>query len=156
MDIRDYLEDLGISFNEVKHVPFFTVEDSKKHRVDIKGIHAKSLFIKDRKSKEFFLIILPAEKRLDMKSVSEMLGKPIKFANEDDLMNYLGVKPGAVSPFGLINDVNHVIKVFIDTSVWESDVNFHPNINTATLEVSKDGFHKYIESLENEFEVYSF
>jgi len=86
-----------------------------------------------------------------MKSLGETLNEKIKFANENDLKNLLGVEPGSVSPFGLINDSEHKIKVVVGKKIWESDfVSFHPNNNTETLELSGEDFRRYIESLKNE------
>ena len=115
MEIREYLKEKGISFKEFEHEAVFTCEESKKLniRTDMQGMHAKSLFLKDRKTKKnFYLIILPCEKKLDMKGLVEPLGEDVKFANEDDLKRILDITPGAVSPFNLINDKETETKVF--------------------------------------------
>ena len=86
-----------------------------------------------------------------MDELSEIVNDKIKFANENDLKEILSLSSGAVSPFGLINDKEGKVKVIIDKEVGESDfVSFHPNINTETLELSREDFHKYIKSLKNE------
>lgn len=156
MDVKKYLTSKGISFKEFKHNPVYTVEEAKNERIydDIKGIHSKNLFLKERKGKRFYLVIMPEHKPLDMKELGEKLGDKIKFANEDNLKEILDLSPGSVSPFGLINDTEHKVKLIIDEVVWEADyVSFHPNVNTATLELSKEDFHKYVESLANEREI---
>ncbi len=156
MEIKAYLKNLNIKFKEFRHRPVFTVEEAKKERLNekIRGIHSKNLFLKDRKSKEFYLVILPENVPLDIKNLGEKLGDKIKFANEMDLKNILNLTPGSVSPFGLINDAEGKVKLIISEEVWKADyVSFHPNINTETLELSKEDFYKYINSLKNELKV---
>ncbi len=156
IDIKSYLKENNINFKTTSHPPVFTVEESKRLRLHekIKGMHTKNLFLKDRKSKDFYLVILQADKKLDIENLGKMLGKRVKFANADDLKNLLGVHPGSVSPFGLINDKEHKVKVLINKNVWDADtVSFHPNINTETLELTKEGFHKFIKSLKNTFDI---
>ncbi|MEA3329946.1 MAG: YbaK/EbsC family protein [Nanoarchaeota archaeon] len=97
---------------------------------------------------------MPEDKPLDINQLGEKLGDKLKFANEENLKEILNLTPGSVSPFGLINDKEHKSIIVIDKEIWESDfVSFHPNVNTETLELSKNGFHKYVESLENEFKI---
>ncbi|MDP3026686.1 MAG: prolyl-tRNA synthetase associated domain-containing protein [Nanoarchaeota archaeon] len=150
MEIKNHLVKLGLSFKEFKHLPVYTCEEAERYNQDIKGIHSKNLFIKDKKSKIFYLVILPASKQLDMNKLGGLLNDKIKFANEEDLKNILGLNKGAVSPFGLINDKENKVQIVIDKEVWNSEfVGFHPNINTETLELTKEDFHKFIKSLKN-------
>ena len=154
MKVKDYLKEKDIKFKEFEHPPVYTCEEAEKYNKEIKGIHSKNLFIKDRKSKRFYLIVLPANKKLDMDKLSDILSNKIKFANENDLREILGLETGAVSPFGLINDVENRVILVIDKLVLESDfVSFHPNINTMTLELDKKEFEKYIKSLKNEVKI---
>ncbi len=149
-EIKDYIIRLGLSFKEFKHPPVYTCEEAEKYNKDIKGVHSKNLFIKDKKSKRFYLVILPASKKLNMDNLGELLNDNIKFADEEDLKNILGLNKGAVSPFGLINDKENKVQIIIDKEVWNSKfVSFHPNINTETLELTKEDFHKFIKSLNN-------
>lgn len=154
MNPKKYLEEKEIKFKIFEHPSVYTCEDAEKYNKKIRGIHSKNLFIKNRKSKRFYLVIVPADIKLDMIYLGEKLGDKIKFSNEQDLKEILGLIPGAVSPFGLINDKEHKVIIIIDKKVWESDfVSFHPNINTETLELKREDFHKYIESLENEVRI---
>jgi Ala-tRNA(Pro) deacylase len=150
-NIKDYLSNLEINFKEFLHQAVYTCEDAEKFVSGVRGPHLKNLFVKDKKSRRFYLAILPAEERLDMNSLGKALNDKIKFANEDDLKNFLGVNPGSVSPFGLINDLEHKIKLVVGRKIWDSDfVSFHPNANTETLELSGMDFQKYVKSLDNE------
>ena len=127
---------------------------SQKYNKNIRGIHSKNLFVKDRKSKRFYLVILPADKKLNLEELDKKLGDKLKFANENNLKEILGVESGAVSPFGLINDKNNNAIVVTDNKIWNSDyVSFHPNINTETLELTKEDFHKYLNSLKNRINI---
>jgi len=149
-NIKKYLKGLKINFKTYSHPAVYTCEEAEQHNKNIKGIHSKNLFIKDKKSKKFYLIILPANKNLDMAELGEILNDKIKFANENDLREILDLSAGSVSPFGLINDTENKVQIVIDKEVWNSDfVSFHPNINTETLELTREDFHKYIKSLKN-------
>jgi len=153
MEIKGYLREKGIKFKEFKHPAVYTCEEAEKFHVydKIRGIHSKNLFLKERKSRRFYLVILPAEKKLSIDELGKKLNDKIKFANEEDLKSILGLTPGSVSPFGLINDKGNKTKIVIDSKVWDSDfVSFHPNTNTETLELAKEGFHNYVKSLPNE------
>jgi len=151
MEIKNYLKQLNINFKEYKHLPVFTVEEAYKYREKIRGIPSKTLFLKDRKSKRFYLIIIRANKKLDTEKYENLFNEKLKFANENDLKNVLEVRGGAVSPFGLINDKKSTVKAGINKEIWEPDyVIFHLNVNIETLELKKEDLHKHIESLKNE------
>jgi len=156
MEVKDYLSNKGITFKEFKHPAVFTCEDVEglEECKGIRGVHSKNLFLKDRKSRNFYLVIMPAEKKLELGKLEELFGEKIKFANPADLKSILGLEPGSVSPFGLINDVEAKVKLVVDKDIWGSEfVSFHPNINTATLELAQQEFRKYLDSLKNEKKV---
>ena len=134
MEIKKYLEDLEIKYRLYKHPPVYTVEEASKYNGEIKGIHCKNLFVKDRKSRKFYLIIISAEEKLNLKDYEEILN----------------LETGAVSPFGLINDKEAKTILIIEKKILESDyVSFHPNINTETLELTRENFQKYLNTLKN-------
>lgn len=154
MEITEYLKSHGIMFVPYEHTAVFTCEEAEKCREyqKIRGVHSKNLFLKDRKGKRFYLVILPVDKKLELSEIERISGGKIKFANEEELQSILGLTRGAVSPFGLINDAEHKVTVYIDKIVWEAEyVSFHPNVNTKTLELEGKGFHKYLESVGNKF-----
>lgn len=156
MNIKNYLKKLSINFREYRHAPVFTVEQAKKERTyeNMQGKHCKTLFLKDRKSRNFYLIVLPEYKSLNIAELEKKLNEKIKFASPENLKQILNLTPGSVSPFGLINDKESKVKIIIDADVWKAEfVNFHPNINTETLEISGEDFHKYINSLKNKIEI---
>ncbi|MFZ5955854.1 MAG: prolyl-tRNA synthetase associated domain-containing protein [Nanoarchaeota archaeon] len=153
--IKEYLKKLSIEFKIHKHPPIYTCEEGERFRKSLKGMHAKSLFLKGKKSGNLYLIVLPCKKTINMIKLKETLSeKKLSFANETELFDFLKVKTGSISPFALINDKNKKIKVILDREVYDDKiVNFHPNINTETLELSQESFRKYLDSLENEVNV---
>ncbi|MBI2043793.1 prolyl-tRNA synthetase associated domain-containing protein [Candidatus Pacearchaeota archaeon] len=148
MEIKEYLESLGIKFITHEHPAVYTVKEAENYFSNIKGIHSKNLFLKERKSKRFYMVIIPFNKNLDLIYFEGVTGDKLKFANQDNLKEILNVSPGSVSPFNLINDSEKKTELIIDKEVWESEfAAFHPNINTETLELKRDDFHKFVNSL---------
>lgn len=149
-NIKQYLKNLNIEFKTLSHPPLYTCKQAEPYNKEIKGIHSKNLFLKSKKSDKYYLIIIPANEKLDIKLFESILNEKLTFANEQELKNILYLKAGAVSPFGLINDKESKVILLINKEVWNSDfVSFHPNINTETLELSGIDFQKYINSLNN-------
>ena len=153
-NVKKYFEELGIKFVVHKHPAVYTVEEANKYIKGDKFLHCKNLFVKDRKSRRFYLIILPAEKKLSLNDFENELNEKLKFANEKDLEEILDIYPGAVSPFTLINDKEHKVIVVVDKDIFDSEkVGFHPNDNTETWEISSEGLKKYLDSLDNEMRI---
>ncbi|MBU1111182.1 MAG: YbaK/EbsC family protein [archaeon] len=155
MDIKQYLTEHGIKFKVFSHPPVFTSEQAKEHFINIRGVHSKNLFLKERnKAKQYYMLIVADYKKVDLSALGESLGHKIKFANENELKEILNLTPGSVSPSGLINDQEQKVHVLIDRDVWNSDyASFHSNANIESIEITKEDFHKYIKSLKNRFEI---
>ena len=155
INVEEYLYANGISYIRHEHVAVFTAEDLAVHCSHIPGLHCKNLFLRDQKYKRYFLVILPARHQTDLKKVSEAAGeKKLSFANPDTLREKLGVEVGSVSPFGLLNDSLHEVEVYVDKAVYDAAiVSFHPNRNTASLELTGAMFKKFLEQMENRIEV---
>lgn len=153
-NVYEYLENLGIEYKKHEHPAVFTCEDAEKYSVDLPGIDSKNLFVTNKKKDIFYLVSLPAEKRTDLNKLAKELGVGrFSFASDDFLMEFLGLTPGSVSPFGLINDVENKVQAIIDEDLLkDSHVQFHPNINTATLTLKTDDFKKYLEQVGNKVE----
>ncbi|WP_394240967.1 YbaK/EbsC family protein [Vibrio astriarenae] len=157
IEVKDYLLSNSIGFIAFEHKAVFTCEEAKAEKIGAKGIEVKNLFLKDKKSRRFYLIVAPEELVIDLKSLGLLLYEKLKFANETDLIEILGLTPGAVSPFGLLNDHQNQVKLILHKSVGESDyVQFHPNINTQTLELTQGEFGKCLTLFGNEFEYLEF
>lgn len=144
--VYQVLDELGISFTRHAHPPVFTVEEAEKHWTQVTGAHCKNLFLRNKKGNRHYLVILEASKAADLKSLNRLLGEDrLSFASEKRLMKFLGLETGAVSVFGLINDKENHVKVVIDKDLKKADiVNFHPNVNTATIGISVRDFEKFL------------
>lgn len=145
-EVLRLLDSLGISYTNHLHKAVFTCEESSGLDEDIKGARSKNLFIKGRTTGKYYLVILECAKRANLKRLQDTLDeKKISFASPEELFNILNLTPGSVTPFGLIHDVDHKVEVIIDREFWDHDAfTFHPNINTATLEITKSDFEKFL------------
>lgn len=154
-DPETFLEKHGIAFVRHEHPPLFTCEDAASLPMQVPGIPCKNLFLKGKKSKRLFLVILPASQRTDLKQFAQTAQEPaVSFASAETLKEVLGLEPGSVSPFGLLNDTKHVVTVYVDRAIHEAPlVNFHPNRNTASLELTHDMFQKFLAVLPHEIHV---
>ena len=141
------LDTLGIDAVTHAHPPVFTVEESRDLRGSLPGAHCKNLFMKDKKGVVWLLSCLE-DRPVDMKRLKRQLGSGhLSFGKPDLLMECLGVEPGSVTPFGLINDTERRVRGALDKAMMAMDpVNFHPLINSATTALSPDGLLRFIES----------
>ena len=147
-EFLEYLNLNKISFLEYSHKPLFTVEESKKLRGKIYGGHTKNLFLKDKK-KNFFLLSTMEDKKIDLKKLKLVFEtNSISFASDFHLKEILGLDPGSVSPYGLINDNNKVTKFYLDKDILnENTVNFHPLTNSFTISLTVNNFVNFINKI---------
>ena len=137
-DLIAYLDSLGIASQTIEHPPLHTVEQSQALRGDIPGGHTKNLFVKDKKGR-LFLLVLGEETSVDLKKVHEKIGGQgrVSFGSAELLQEVWGVRPGAVTPFGAINDTEARVSVVLDAAMLAHErLNFHPLVNTRTTGVS--------------------
>jgi Ala-tRNA(Pro) deacylase len=146
-DIYKILGELGITYKKYEHPPITTVEEGSKYRKDVQGILIKNIFLRNKRGQRHYLVVIPHDKEVDLAMVREVVqDSKLGFAQEDRLMKYLGLKPGSVSMLGLINDENQEVGVVIDNEVWKSElICVHPNVNTATLEISRDDLQRFLD-----------
>jgi Ala-tRNA(Pro) deacylase len=143
--ILSLLKSLNIQFILHTHPPVFTCQDTKDYDSGMQSVRTKNLFLKTEKGDNFFLYILECEQRADLRSLSQSLSLPrLTFGKEPDLMRLLHLTPGSVSPFGLIHDTSHAITVLIDYRLKDQYLSFHPNTNTATVEISWPDFLRFL------------
>ena len=144
--VYEVLERLGISCVRHEHPPVFTIDEAERHWGSITGAHCKNLFLRNKKGNRHYLIILEHSKNADLKALTKQLGEDrLSFASAERLMRYLGLEAGAVSPFGLINDSNKEVQVVVDRDLKTVQrVNFHPNVNTATVGIDFADFEKFL------------
>jgi len=153
-ELYELLDRLSISFEYHEHPPASTIEEAKIFWKDLNSGKCKNIFFRNHKGNRHYLVILEHLQQLDIHDLEKRLrqGK-LTFASDRRLMEYLGVEPGAVSPFGLINDKSHHVHVFIDERLAEYErLAFHPNVNNATLVISKDDLIRFITFLGNTYE----
>lgn len=145
------LKKLGIDYEKHDHPPVYTVEEAQGYWENIRGVHVKNLFLRDQKGKKHFLVIMPHDKQLDMKRLQRKIGSSkLSFASERRLEKFLGLTAGSVSLFGIINDEEKEVEVIVDSALLEGEfINFHPNINTATLTISTGDMQRFIEGNGN-------
>ena len=145
-----------ISYNISEHSALFTVKDSEKNRGKIRGIHTKNLFLKNKKN-NFFLFSCHENQIVDLKRLSKSLKLgSLSFAKEDKLYEILGVRPGSVTPFGLLN-CNTVVKFYLDNKIYVSEeVNFHPLENTSTITINVKEFMNFLIKFYIDVNIFSF
>lgn len=146
-DIYKILDELAIPYTRHDHPAVFTCEEADKYDLQIPGGHTKNLFLRNRKGDKHFLVIIPSTKMVDLKKLEGQISeKKIAFASPERMLLILGVTPGSVTPFGLINDEEKNTVVIVDKALWENEIlNFHPNVNTATLGVKREDFKRFLE-----------
>jgi Ala-tRNA(Pro) deacylase len=143
-----FLDRLGIPHATVKHPPLFTVEQSRALRGQIPGGHTKNLFLRDKKY-ELYLVVALEDADIELKGLHRQLGASgrFSFGASDLLREVLGVEPGAVTPFGAINDTQGRVTVVLDASMMEhATLNYHPLVNTMTTSIARGDLVKFLES----------
>ncbi|MGB7294555.1 MAG: prolyl-tRNA synthetase associated domain-containing protein [Candidatus Aminicenantales bacterium] len=150
--VYEVLNTLGIPYVRHEHPPVFTVEQAEQHWTDITGAHCKNLFLRNKKGNRHYLVILLTSKQADLKQLNAILNEDrLSFGSAERLKKHLGLEPGAVSPFGLINDNRKEVIVIVDQDLRRADrVNFHPNLNTATVGIGTADFERFLAWSGNE------
>ncbi len=151
-DIYQVLERLAISYRKFEHPAVFTVEEANLHRGKMVGGHSKNLFLRNKKGKRHYLLVVESDRPVNLAEIKGRLGESsLSFASPERLQKYLGLTPGSVSPFGLINDKENAVVVIVDRGLLRHEVlNYHPNVNTATLAVSREDFQRFLAECGNE------
>jgi len=149
--VVERLRDLGIAFERHEHPPVATVEQAAEHWAGIDAAHCKNLFLRNQKGDRHYLLILEHSKKADLRAVANQIGDgKLSFGSPERLLKHLGLTPGSVSPFGLIHDSTHSVRVVVDRDLQSAArISFHPNINTATLVVSRDDFARFLAACGN-------
>jgi Ala-tRNA(Pro) deacylase len=139
------LDALGIAYRTYTHPPVFTVAEAVALRGELPGGHCKSLFLKDKKA-GLWLVVALEERRIDLKRLAEALEAPrFSFGNADLLYEVLGVRPGSVTPFALINDRAHRVRVVLDKGMLAQDpLNYHPLENDRTTAIAPADLLRFI------------
>jgi Ala-tRNA(Pro) deacylase len=138
---------LGIAHRTNSHPPVFTVAEAAALRGSLPGAHCKSLFLKDKKG-GFWLAVMLEERRIDLKKLAARLTAPrFSFGSADDLHRLLGVRPGSVTPFALLNDVRHLVTPALEAAMLQCDpLNYHPLVNDRTTAISAAGLLRLMDA----------
>lgn len=155
--VFNLLNSLSIPFEVHYHPPIPTIEAALEYWKEFDSTHCKNLFLRNHKGNRHYLVIFHCMKQIDIHELEHRLkqGK-LSFASEQRMEKYLGIKPGSVSPFGIINDEEKHVHLFIDKNLLQSEkLSFHPNDNTATVVISKNDFIKFLDYQGNSYEFLS-
>jgi len=152
--VLELLDQLEIGYEMIEHPPAPTIEEAMKHWEKVDATHCKNLFFRNHKGNRHYLVILRADRKLNIRDLEQRLkqGK-ISFASPKRMEKHLGLEGGSVSLFGLINDAENHVHVFLDEVLEHAEkISFHPNENTASLIISNSSFHKFLQWSGNSFE----
>ncbi len=154
-DIYKFLHKSNIEYERYDHPPVFTVEDVHRLTPNLPGAKTKNLFFRDKKGSRHFLVVLPADKRVILKALPNVLqSSKISFGSPDRLMKHLGITPGSVSLLAIVNDQEKKVEVIIDKSLWTSETfQFHPLVNTSTLIISRNSIKRFLVATGHEVKI---
>lgn len=158
-EIYEFLRKENICFEVTEHKAVYNMEELASVELPYPEADAKNLFVRDDKKRNYYLITVKGDKRVDLKDFKEKNGtRRLSFASPDDLMNILGLIPGAVTPFGILNDAECRVKFYIDKDFEKpsSIIGVHPNDNTATVWLKTEDLINIIKkhgNLVNTFEI---
>ncbi|HTR84801.1 MAG TPA: prolyl-tRNA synthetase associated domain-containing protein [Reyranella sp.] len=141
------LDELGLGHRTVEHEAVFTVEQAKAHRGVLPGHHIKNLFLRNKKE-EMWLVVALEDRAIDLRKLGEVLGAGrLSFGSPERLRRYLGVEPGSVTPFSVINDTGRKVSLVLDSALTEDGpINAHPLTNTMTTAISLPDLLRFFEA----------
>lgn len=147
--VYDRLDQLEIEYSVLEHEPVFTAQELEIIKDKTEGIHCKNLFFRNAKGDKYYLLTCRDDAKIDTKELKDKMGSTrLSFASPERLMKVLGLTPGSVNPFSLINDENKEVTFFLDKDVMNGELlNFHPNVNYKMVTLSLDGLKKYLSSI---------
>ena len=162
--VFDYLNQHSIPFTVYHHPEGKTITEAKQWWKDDGSVHCKNLFFRNPKGTKHYLVCFTCDYDLDIHDLEHRLkeslvsqGLPscgkLSFASPERMMRYLGLEPGSVSPFGLINDTEHHVHLFLDETLQQAELlSFHPNDCRGTVVISNEAFHRYLQAVGNVYE----
>lgn len=148
--IFDILNELQIEYTNYEHDPVFTCDEAKG--VDIPGYRVKSLLLRNKKATNFYMVVLPDAKKLDTNIIRAIFNdSKMSFASEEKMMEKIGLRPGSVSPFALINNIERDIRVIFDAELKDQLIGFHPLQNDNTVVLQMGSVEHFLENIGIEF-----
>ena len=157
-EIKAFLDEKGLQYEWIEHEAVYTFEDMVRLGLEENKDVAKNLFLRDQKGKRHFLVVIRADKQANLKELGEKLGiGKLSFASEERLEKYMGLKKGAVTPLGVLNDDACAVEVFFDEDFCKMEkIGVHPNENTASVYLSPDDLLQIVRGHGNALEIVSF
>lgn len=153
-DILDILDDLGISYKLYEHEPIFTVAEGEHLKAGMPGVHCRNLYMRDNK-KNNILVVAANETDIDLKKLPDLLecGR-LSFGSPERLWEYLGIRPGSVNPFTVINDKNNDVALYLDAKMMEADImNVHPMDNAKTVGLPPSDLLRFLDKIGHAYKV---
>jgi Ala-tRNA(Pro) deacylase len=154
-DFYRFLEENRIKYERHDHPPVYTVAEAKRLVPPLPAAKTKNLFLRDKKGQRHFLVVVPADKRVDIKALPQAVGSSrLSFGSAERLKKYLGVEPGSVTLFAIFNDPRHAVELIVDENLWKAEAfQFHPLVNTSTLVISHENLRRFIAQTGHEVSV---
>ena len=155
-DLIKLLKDSGKQFVAHEHEALFNVQDSENKRGEIEGAHTKNLFLKNKKN-HFCLFSCEENSIINLKQLSKAINtNNLSFAKEEYLLKYLGIRPGSVSPYALLNDKENKVSFYLEDRLYDSKkINFHPLINTTTITLFTSDFIEFMIENKKKINIFS-
>ncbi len=152
--VFDYLDQADIPYEWYEHPEAPTIEIARQYWRNDGSKHCKNLFFRNHKGNRHYLVVFDCDQQMAIHDLEHRLhqGK-LSFASEQRMERYLGLRPGSVSPFGLINDTENHVHLFLDSTLKnQPSLSFHPNDNTATVVISREAFQRFLDICGNSYE----
>jgi Ala-tRNA(Pro) deacylase len=152
--VYNYLAERDIDFTSYEHPSAPTIEIAREYWRKDGSVHCKNLFLRNHKGNRHYLVVFAGDRNLAIHDLEKRLhqGK-LSFASAERMERWLGLLPGSVSPFGLVNDIENHVYLFLDRNLRDVEsLSFHPNDNRATVVITADNFQHYLSSVGNDYE----
>lgn len=152
--VYNLLKEHNIPFQVTEHPPVFTMEEMRNAGIPHTERIPVNLFLRDDKKRNYYLLTIHGDRKINLKEFRQQFHtRALSFASENDLQSILGLKKGAVTPFGLLNDQEHKVHFFIDQALTDGIIGIHPNDNTATVWIKTSDLLSLITHHGNELSV---
>ena len=147
----EFLNKSGVNYEITEHKAVFNMEELGGVKLPYPEFDAKNLFVRDDKKQNYYLITVKGDKRVNLKEFRKKYGlRNLSFASAEELMKIMGLTPGSVTPLGLLNDEEHIVKFYLDSEFNGTLIGVHPNDNTATVWLKSEDLIKIIKEHGNE------
>ena len=156
-ELYQFLAEHNLDYQRVEHPAVFTCAESEIHRPSLHAVSTKNLFLCDKKSQHFYLVVTACEKTINFDHLVQQLNvRKLKFGSQENLERQLGVTRGSVTIMGLVNDTEHQVELWLDAEIWNQETFLcHPLVNTATLIISKQSIQRFFDTTGHTLHLFS-